>query len=136
MQIECPACKKGNSLNLEQAVRCGHCKAELTGSTYKKTKKVTGAVVLALFAGAVGHNVLSSDDRYSIAVEYELVHTCVSGSQRAQAIPAYEIKKEDCICALRAVQPDFSVVKMRKDTQQFVDAFWSEATACRASRAG
>ncbi|MGH1450920.1 MAG: hypothetical protein ACRBBM_16060 [Pseudomonadaceae bacterium] len=136
MQIECPGCKKGNNLNLEQVVRCGHCQVELTGHNYKKTKRAIGAIVAALFLGAAGHNALSSDDRYPIVVEYDLVQSCLEGSQSALRRSQYELKKEDCICALRAVQPEFSLGQIRSETQQFLSAFGGKATQCRASRTG
>ncbi len=138
MLIKCPGCSKSNDLNLSTQVNCGHCKEPLTGHTYGKIKKSVGAVVVAFGVGVIGTKELVDHkgymDRYSITNEYAIIDMCLSSSQRPLDSYKYAGKRDDCICALGAVQKTFKVKDFNENTDKYLAAFESAARQCKHTR--
>ncbi|MGO3890114.1 MAG: hypothetical protein ACTJHW_03965 [Paenalcaligenes sp.] len=71
-----------------------------------------------------------AENRYPVAVEYELVEACVNASRSALTAAQHKRKKEICTCALVKTQVDISYKDMRKDGKLFTSRLKENANNC------
>ncbi|MFT6655606.1 MAG: hypothetical protein ACJAWI_002380 [Marinomonas primoryensis] len=133
MQIECPACKKANEIQYGVNIKCGVCKEKLSGHFYKCFKKplisTSVAVCIAAFGGYQVEKAIS-DDRYPMAIEYELINIC--SSEQLYSLPHKSAKEKTslCVCALEKTVDDIVYSDFKENEKQFVSRFKSNIVAC------
>jgi ribosomal protein L37AE/L43A len=106
IDVECPHCFKENKINLSTEIKCKHCEKSLIGHKYRKPFM---SAMTALIIGAGGTYYINEQfesNRYPINIEYAIINSCVSYSDRPLLRKDYRNKENICICALKKVQKE------------------------------
>tara|TARA_R110000744_G_scaffold52291_1_gene112084 strand:+ start:399 stop:803 length:405 start_codon:yes stop_codon:yes gene_type:complete len=133
MQIECPACQEANQIEYAENIKCGKCEKTLANHYYKRFKKpiisTTFAVCIAALGGYQVEKAIS-DDRYPMAIEYELINIC--SSEQLYSLPHKSAKEKTslCVCALEKTVDDIVYSDFKENEKQFVSRFKSNIVAC------
>lgn len=134
MHIECPSCKTENKIDYADKILCSSCKVSFAGHTYKKFKKPFISATTALIIGVYGtykvDDLYFDKSRYPVAVEYELIDTCVNSSSRVLNKAQYIKKKKTCFCALANTMDKVSYKEMRESESKFITHFKNNINQC------
>lgn len=105
-------------------------KSQVLSSPEKSSPVRAVLIGAACIAGVHALNVFKADDRYPVRVEYELVKTCVTGSESYLDRNLYRVKEERCLCALEATTPKISYASYQKSRNNFNAAFNESVQTC------
>ena len=110
---------------------CGHCKAELSGHSYKKPLL---SVTTALIVGAGGFyatdKFVLSEDRYPLKTEYAILSSCANSFDKPISRSSYNKKNDVCICALEKTMDEFSYSDLKSDEKGFLEKFRLNSETC------
>lgn len=130
LSIQCPKCKKKNSIETSRPVTCQNCEEPLTN---QKTKKTMGVVITALVIGLSGGYALDDlleKNRYPVDVEYGIIETCLSASEQRISRSNYVRKQEICECALVRSQEEVNFYKYLNSQDEFLNVFQVKLDQC------
>jgi hypothetical protein len=130
MKIECPKCFKENDLHLEAKVKCGNCKEELTGHTFKKPIMSGGAILAIGLVGGQFAEYAFFDNRYPMVVEYSIIEACTSSYQEPVSRTIYGNRKKVCLCAMEDTMNEISYIRYKVEKKGFLSAFEKNADEC------
>jgi hypothetical protein len=135
LKITCPNCEEENIIKLSSEIKCKKCEKDLTKWRYSKiTKKVLGAGTAFILGVAPAYEIgkhMHSEDRYPIATEYSIVHSCISSHSSPLQRVHIKNKKTICICALSKTMKKIDYDDFTKDQEKFLDIFEQKAAQCQ-----
>ncbi len=135
LKIICPNCDEENTIKLSSEIKCKKCKKDLIKWRYSKiTKKVLGAGTAFMLGVAPAYEIgkhMHSEDRYPVATEYSIVHSCISSYSAPLNRVQIENKKAICVCALSNTMKTIDYDEYKKDQEKFIDIFEQKATQCQ-----
>jgi len=135
LKIICPSCEEENIVKLSTAIKCKKCKKDLTKWRYSKiTKKVLGAGTAFILGVAPAYEIgkyMHSEDRYPVATEYAIVHSCISSYSAPLKRVYINNKKAICICALSKTMKKLDYDDFIEDREKFFDIFEQKAAQCQ-----
>ncbi len=129
--IECPHCSKENNFDINAAVKCEHCKKEITGFRYSKEVKsslsgfIVGACIIA--GGHIAADHIFEKNRYPISTEYSIIENCISSYNRPLTTRQFSEKRKVCQQVLTETQEEFDYKKFEEDQNGFLSKFESIA---------
>lgn len=134
MHIECPSCQIENKIDYADKILCSSCKESFAGHAYKKFKKPLISASTALIIGIYGtykvDDLYFDEARYPVAIEYELIDSCVNSSSRVLNKNQYIEKKKACSCALASTMEDVSYKEMKESESKFITRFKNSINQC------
>lgn len=99
-----------------------------------KGKKPLISTFTAILIGGIGVYEIDKrffvENRYPLAVEYEVVDACVNAGNSMLTAAQQKRKKEICTCALVKTQVDISYKDMQKDGKVFASRLKENANNC------
>ena len=135
MHIECPSCATENKIEFGDNVLCSECKETFSGHTYKKFKKPFLSATMALMIGGYGtykaDQIFFDEARYPVAVEYELIDSCVNSSKFRMNSSRLVEKKTICACALEKTMEKIGYKEANENETKFLSRFLISVTTCR-----
>lgn len=133
MNVQCPHCSHDNTIEFAEHIQCGECKKTLAGVQYKKKGSVFGKFILVSVVGGgtfVAATDFSEKERYPLAVEYEIVNSCINGSGKRIRKDEYLHKKSICICALGRLEEQVSFDEIQRDERIFPSRLRETIDSC------
>lgn len=131
MIIECPKCKKENTINFSNGLKCEHCHIDISNNKYKKSAMAASA---ALIIGASGYHLVDkyiiTDTRYPLIVESAIIDQCKNGHQKPMLDTTYIKKSDVCICALSRTMKTLSYSDLKKNKNEFFNVFNANVSDC------
>lgn len=134
MNIECPHCDTGNTIEFAENIHCHKCQKSFAGFSFKKYKTSilgTGAVLLL---GAYGGHKLDGHflepKRYSTAAIYEIVDFCVNPDSPRLADMTKPRLAKACVCALDKAMEKIPEAEMATRAKEFKVLFWQNLKRC------
>ena len=135
LKIICPNCEEENIIKLSSEIKCKKCEKDLTKWRYSKiTKKVLGAGTAFILGVAPAYEIgkhIHSENRYPIATEYSIVHSCISSYSTPLKRVQIKNKKAICICALSKTMKKIDYDDFKEDQEKFIDIFEQKAAQCQ-----
>lgn len=129
LQLECPKCKKINTVEMSSPITCQHCKETLTN---KKSKNMLAVFFVAAAIGlGAGHTLDDSfePNRYPVEDELAIIEQCAS-TRRGMYSPQYNEKRQACACALIETQKVYDYEDFKEDRTQFLVNFRKNVMHC------
>ncbi|MGO3891389.1 MAG: hypothetical protein ACTJHW_10465 [Paenalcaligenes sp.] len=105
-------------------------KSEPKGSEKKPLISTFTAILIGGFAVYEIDKRFFAENRYPVAVEYEVVEACVNAGHSALTVAQQKRKKEICTCALVKTQVDIPYKDMKKDGKNFFSRLKEETSSC------
>lgn len=135
LKIICPDCEELNTIKLPSETNCKKCKKDLTKWRYAKiSKKILGAGTAFILGVAPAYEIgkhIHSEDRYPVATEYSIVHSCISSYSVPLKRVQIKNKKAICICALSKTMKKIDYDDFKEDQEKFIDIFKQKAAQCQ-----
>lgn len=116
MIVECPKCTKDKKIEYAKNIICDECQSSFFGYKFKKHKRKLISATAALAIGTVGGYKVGdwlTEQRYPLAVEYQMVNACVNSDNRALRRDSYVQKQRTCLCAVESTVSRFSYSDFR-----------------------
>lgn len=135
MIVECPKCAKDKEIEFAKNIICDECKSSFFGYRFRKHKRKLISATTALLIGTAGGYKAGdffTEERYPLAVEYQLVNSCVNSDKRSLQRESYERKQQDCICAVAMTASQFSYSELKRTARGALEsAFKTNIARCR-----
>lgn len=110
---------------------CKTCNSTLEKIAIKKPLKTAGIAALIAFSTSHVISYAVTDNRYPLAVKYEILDSCISSSQQPLSGHYYRKKKELCLCAMEDTMNQISSTRKKITDWNFVKAFEENAQSCK-----
>lgn len=135
MIVECPKCAKDKEIEFAKNIICDECKSSFFGYRFRKHKRKLISATTALLIGTAGGYKAGdffTEERYPLAVEYQLVSACVSSDNRALQRNSYVQKQQTCLCAVQETTSNLSYSEFRGSASFIIkNIFESNIARCR-----
>ncbi len=132
MDLVCPKCFQDTDLEVQSGVVCKHCNEDISGFKFRKPIiSSTTAFIFGVGGFFAFDNYVLSEDRYPVAIEYEIIELCTSSYKKPMKIKNFKEKKSACICALEETMKIISYSDINKDESEFMKEFEKNASECR-----
>ena len=135
LELKCPSCEEDNTVKLSSEIKCQKCKKDLTKWKYGQLKKkVVSASSIFLLSVMPAYEVgkhMHVEDRYPVATEYSIVHSCISSYSAPLKRVQIKNKKAICICALSKTMKKIDYDDFKEDQEKFIDIFEQKAVQCQ-----
>ncbi|WP_157831857.1 hypothetical protein [Thalassospira marina] len=124
----CPE-KKPSELNI--ITECARCQKEIDRKKVKK-KSTAPKIIAAIVAAGAIHNISSrsGEDRYPVGVEYELMSSCINGSQNTFLEGFLRAKTQVCSCLVEKTVEDVAYDEYKKSPRKFAAVMRDNLSAC------
>ena len=135
MNIECPHCDTGNTIEFAENISCHKCQKSFAGFSFRK---ITGSIFstgLVLVGTAIIGQKIDREffeaDRYPSAAIYEIISYCSNPPGVNLTKNMQQSLIRSCACALDKTMPDVSGKDLKRKTPEFVELFSKHLKSCR-----
>jgi hypothetical protein len=133
MKFECPSCNKGNDLDIDTAICCSHCETSFDGIKFQKIKSALFGTAMTFIAGGIIFDKAEDymfGERLPIALEFEIVQSCVDSDDRSMSSSVYKKKKQSCLCGLEETLDELDYGDFKDSPIKFQALFSRKARQC------
>ncbi|MDP5138337.1 hypothetical protein ORJ04_20520 [Rheinheimera baltica] len=134
MNIECPHCNTGNTIEFAENISCHKCQKSFAGFSFKKiTGSILSTGLLLVGTAFIGEKIdreFFEAKRYPSAAIYEIISYC---SSPRDSILHRGTQKEliiKCSCALDKTMPDVSHKDLKRRSIEFQTIFARNLNSC------
>ena len=135
MNIECPHCNTGNTIEYAENISCHKCQKSFAGFSFSHHKGsiiATGFILLgAAWGGQKIDRSFFEADRYPSAAIYEIISYCSNPSGVYLTKKMQQEMTHACACALDKTMPNVSGKDLKRKSSEFVELFSKNLKSCR-----
>ena len=134
MEITCPKCSKDTTFDVSETISCSHCQISFNKIKFAKKAMIATWGALAI-GGYAGHKIddYLEPNRYSLAVEYALIESCVTGGREVNYQRLATAKFGLCACALEKTQKTIDFKSYKAEPTKFLSAMRDSISSCRSN---
>lgn len=134
MNIECPHCSTGNTIDFAENINCHKCQKNFLGFSFRKHKNSVIGTGFVLLAAALAGQRIDSEffeaGRYPSAAIYEIISYCSNPKDTYLTRQTQQQMASTCACALDKTMPEVSGRDLRRQSSKFVELFTANLKTC------
>lgn len=127
---ECNCSKVDKEVQANLIVECKTCKLILYNKTFIKPYKIAMLLLISGYGASNFIDYAVSDNRYPLAVEYEVLSSCINSDRGLLSSSTYSRKQDVCLCALEETMNEISYVRFNLNRESFFKVLRDHKNQC------